>query len=191
MTGRFSFEPETHQRMRFDFSDGTQLYFIDPRKFARMQLIKTLNELTSRLGPDALTLTLPKLHQIMKTKRQLKPLLLDQSKIAGLGNIYVDEALWLAGLHPQRPAIDVAASDVCSLHRSIHTVLKQGIKNGGASLGHGKGNFSNVYGQAGVNRDHFKVYQRTLTPCLTCHTPIERTVIGQRSTHFCPRCQPI
>jgi formamidopyrimidine-DNA glycosylase len=116
-------------------------------------------------------------------KRQLKPLLLDQHFLAGLGNIYVDEALWLARLHPLRLASELNREQAGQLLRAIRQVLKDSIRANGSTIdwAYRGGNFQN----------QFKVYQQTDNPCPRCGTPIRRILAGQRGTHFCPNCQPI
>jgi len=117
---------------------------------------------------------------------RLKSLLLDQSFIAGIGNIYADEALWLARLSPLRAADTLSQAEVGRLHRSIRKVLRQGITNRGASFS----DYVGADGEPGENAERLAVYRRTGAPCLRCRRPIQRLVIGQRSTHFCPHCQP-
>jgi formamidopyrimidine-DNA glycosylase len=117
---------------------------------------------------------------------RLKTLLLDQSFIAGVGNIYADEALWLARLSPLRAADTLSQDEVARLHRSIRKVLRQGITNRGASFS----DYVGADGEPGENAERLAVYRRTGAPCLRCGRPIQRLVIGQRSTHFCANCQP-
>jgi formamidopyrimidine-DNA glycosylase len=114
---------------------------------------------------------------------------LDQTVIAGLGNIYVDEALWDAGLHPCRLSASLSEAEIKALHRAIPKVLKRGLKNLGTSLGTGKANFYSVARHTGRNQDQLKVFRRTGAPCPRCKSPIERLIVGQRSTHICPACQ--
>ena len=121
----------------------------------------------------------------------LKPLLLDQRFIAGLGNIYVDEALWDAGLHPMRTAHTLGQADISRLHRAIRKVLRRGLKNLGTTLGTGATTFYSLARNRGHNRDQLKVFRRTGAPCPRCRRPIERLVVGQRSTHICTTCQPL
>jgi len=124
-------------------------------------------------------------------KRLLKPLLLDQTFIAGLGNIYVDEALWEAKLHPCRLSASLSTSEIKVLHRTIRRILKRGLKNLGTTLGTGKGNFYSVANLRGRNKDSLKVFRRTDLPCPRCKSPLERIIVGQRSTHICQNCQKI
>ena len=117
---------------------------------------------------------------------RLKTLLIDQSFIAWIGNIYADEALWLARLSPLRAADTLSPAEVGRLHRSIRKVLRQGITNRGASFS----DYVGANGEPGENAERLAAYGRTGAPCLRCGRPIQRLVIGQRSTHFCPHCQP-
>jgi formamidopyrimidine-DNA glycosylase len=116
-------------------------------------------------------------------------LLLDQTFIAGLGNIYVDEALWEARLHPCRLADTLSKPEIRALRLAIPRVLKRGLKNLGTSLGTGKTNFYSVANRRGRNKDQLKVFRRTGFPCPRCKKNIERIIVGQRSTHICPVCQ--
>jgi formamidopyrimidine-DNA glycosylase len=109
--------------------------------------------------------------------------------VSGLGNIYVDEALWLARVHPLRAAQTLSWQEVRSLHRAIRSVLRQGIRNAGTSLGEGKGNFASPQSDRGRNRKQLKVFQRTGQACCRCGHTIERIVVGQRGTHVCSKCQ--
>jgi formamidopyrimidine-DNA glycosylase len=148
----------------------------------------------SRLGPEPLEngFTLNVLAgRLRRHKRRLKPLLLDQAFVAGLGNIYVDEALWDAKLHPSRIAATLSRDEIKALHRAIPRVLKRGLKNLGTSLGTGETNFYSVARHRGRNKDELKVFRRTDHPCPRCNNSIERIIVGQRSTHICPNCQPI
>ena len=109
--------------------------------------------------------------------------------VAGLGNIYVDEALWEARLHPQRAASSLAAADIARLHSAIRLVLRRGIAAMGTTLGSGAANFMSVAGRRGRNQDGLKVFRRTGDPCPRCGAVVVRLVVAQRSTHLCPRCQ--
>jgi formamidopyrimidine-DNA glycosylase len=121
----------------------------------------------------------------------LKPLLLDQRCVAGLGNIYVDEALWTARLHPERLSQSLSSTEIRALHSAIRSVLRQGVRNRGTSLGDGKTNYNSLDGRRGRNQGILNVFRRTHAPCPICATPIQRMLVGQRSTHYCPRCQPL
>lgn len=199
MSGRLNLTtadvPRTkHEHVVIRFNEGRQLRFHDPRKFGRLHLIKDPKRILDRLGSEPLAsrFTARTLAEGLKPrKRQLKPLLLDQSFIAGLGNIYVDEALWEAKLHPCRSSATLSTPEIRALHRAIPRVLKRGLKNLGTSLGTGKTNFYSVARHRGRNKDQLKVFRRTDLPCPRCKTPIERIIVGQRSTHICRKCQKI
>jgi formamidopyrimidine-DNA glycosylase len=185
---------DKHEHVIFSFDDGRQLRFHDTRKFGRLHLLKDPDRILDRLGPEPLTsgFTAKSLAECLRNRRRsLKPLLLDQTFIAGLGNIYVDEALWEARLHPCRQAASLKISEVKMLHRAIPRVLKRGLKNLGTTLGTGKGNFYSVAHRRGRNEDLLKVFRRTDEPCPRCQSPIERIIVGQRSTHICSKCQKV
>lgn len=199
MTGKLrreciSAKLQPHDRVVLQLSNGEQLCFNDTRKFGRMTLAP-LHGTTplDKLGPEPLENTFtPKLlqQQLAGRRRAIKPLLLDQSCIAGLGNIYVDEALWQAQIHPERSATTLTPNEIAKLHKAIRSVLLLGIKQGGTSLGDGLDNFYSVAGRRGRNADGLKVFRRDGEPCPRCSTIIARSVVAQRGTHFCPVCQP-
>lgn len=183
-----------HEHIVIGIDPDRELRFHDTRKFGRFLYTETPAAVLDRLGVEPLSagLSVHALSAILrKRRRMLKPLLLDQRIIAGLGNIYVDEALWSARLHPRRRADTVSGDQVKRLRRSIVKVLKQGIENRGTSLGAGKGNFQTVSRNAGNNSMFLSVFRKTGHPCPRCKTPIQRTLVGQRSTHICPACQPL
>jgi formamidopyrimidine-DNA glycosylase len=199
----------------FELDDGRQLRYRDVRKFGRIGLWPggglrsvgagrgsrsrrvaedgrryRIGELFSGHGPEPLGcgFTARRLaERLAGRSARLKTLLLDQSFIAGVGNIYADEALWRARLHPLRPADSLDERDVRRLHRAIRQVLREGIANRGASFS----DYVGADGEPGANAERLAVYRRTDEPCYRCGTPIQRIVVGQRSTHFCPRCQPV
>jgi formamidopyrimidine-DNA glycosylase len=183
-----------HEHVIIQFNDNRQLRFHDTRKFGRIHLINDPARILARLGPEPLgkDFTVKILAgRLKRHRRRLKPLLLDQAFVAGLGNIYVDEALWDAKLHPNRIAAGLSANEIKALHRAIPRVLKRGLKNLGTSLGTGETNFYSVGRHRGRNKDELRVFRRTDLPCPRCGTTIERIVVGQRSTHICSRCQKI
>lgn len=184
----------SHEHVVLGFSDGSELRFHDTRKFGRIYLTSEAETILGRLGPEPLdpVFTAELLQTMMKSRqRQLKPLLLDQSFIAGLGNIYVDEALWEARLHPQQGSDTLSRRKLAALHAAIQTVLRRGLKNLGTSLGTGKANFYSVGRRRGRNRDELNVFRRTGEPCPRCTAEIRRIIVGQRSTHICPKCQVV
>ncbi len=175
-----------HHRLVLDFEDGTRLAFNDARKFGRAWLVFSLDEVLGDLGPEPLEpgFTSQDLYrELQARRRQLKPLLLDQTFLAGLGNIYTDEALHLAKLHPLMSSQDVTPEQAARLLDSIRQVLAEGIRRNGATIDW-------VY-RGGDFQHYFRVYQKTGEPCPVCGTPIQRILVGPRSTHFCPVCQPL
>lgn len=181
--------PGKHDRLVLTLGSCEQagaqkLVFSDARKFGRVWLVRDPQEVTGKLGPEPLdeTFTPRALYEGLQTRcRQLKPLLLDQSFLAGLGNIYTDEALHLARLHPQAMSNAVKREQAEALWEAIRAVLQEGIRRNGASIDW-------VY-RGGQFQNHFRVYRREGQPCPVCGTPIQRIVVGQRGTHFCPTCQ--
>jgi formamidopyrimidine-DNA glycosylase len=185
---------QKHEHVILKIHDGRQLRFHDTRKFGRMYLVEELETIVGKLGPEPLAKSFKakSFSQRLKSRRrQLKPLLLDQTFIAGLGNIYVDEALWEARIHPCRIASALSDTEIRALHRAIPRVLKRGLKNLGTSLGTGKANFYSVARRTGRNRDELKVFRRTGQQCPRCKATIEKIMVGQRSTHICETCQKI
>jgi formamidopyrimidine-DNA glycosylase len=183
-----------HEHVVITFSDQKQLRFHDTRKFGRIHLTADPQKILGRLGPEPLENGFSAkvlADRLRRHKRLLKPLLLDQAFVAGLGNIYVDEALWDAKLHPNRIAATLSINEIRALHRAIPRVLRRGLKNLGTSLGTGETNFYSVARRRGRNKDELKVFRRTDRPCPRCKTGIERIIVGQRSTHICPNCQSI
>jgi formamidopyrimidine-DNA glycosylase len=176
---------QPHDRLVLTFADGLRLVFNDPRKFGRVWLVADPQPVLDGLGPEPLDpgFSTAQFHTKLQTHhRLLKPLLLDQAFLAGLGNIYTDEALHIAGLHPTRQADELDELQAQKLLQAIRQVLEEGIRRNGASIDW-------VY-RGGSFQNSFHVYQRTGKPCPVCGTPIERLVVGQRGTHFCPVCQP-
>jgi formamidopyrimidine-DNA glycosylase len=181
-----------HEHVILSLADGRQLRFHDTRKFGRLYLTSEPERILGRLGPEPLAAGYTQkifARRLSPRKRMLKPLLLDQTFIAGLGNIYVDEALWESKIHPCRMAASLTAPEIRALHRAIPRVLKRGLKNLGTSLGTAKTNFYSIAKHQGRNRDELKVFRRTGLPCPRCRTKIQRIIVGQRSTHICPKCQ--
>lgn len=178
----------THLVMALD--DGRRIFFDDQRKFGRVRLLDAagLAALDAAHGPEPLgeSFTAAELARILAGRRTpLKPLLLDQRLIAGVGNIYASEALWIARLHPLLPAAAVGEAEAAALHAALRETLAQAIANQGSSLR----NYRDSYGARGRNQDHFFVYDRAGQPCERCGNAIERIVVAQRSTFYCPGCQ--
>jgi formamidopyrimidine-DNA glycosylase len=195
MSGRLRIVPaheplDNHTHTLFDLDDGRQLRFQDTRKFGRVYLVDDPEQVTGDLGPEPLAdeFTLDEFRQrLVRRSGRLKSLLLNQQFLAGLGNIYADEALFAAGLHPLRAADSLSPSEQSHLYGAIRRVLSQAVESRGTTLS--DGGYRDARGQAGGFQDQIKVYGRRGEPCFQCHTPIERLVVGGRSSHLCPRCQ--
>jgi formamidopyrimidine-DNA glycosylase len=180
--------PDSHDRTVFTLAGGHELRFRDTRKFGRIYLVKDPDQVLSRLGPEPLsdTFTPEWLRKRLAARRRiLKPLLLDQTFIAGIGNIYADEALHRAGLRPNRRSDSLSDDEVASLHRGIRSVLALAIEREGASMR----TYRQPDGSQGSMQEEFQVYGRAGEPCFRCGAPVERFVLAGRSTYFCPGCQ--
>jgi formamidopyrimidine-DNA glycosylase len=178
-------QPERHDRVILYLDENYRLAFNDVRKFGRIWLVKDAKSITANLGPDPFDPLLTAsvfYHRLCLSHRQIKPLLLDQGFLSGIGNIYADESLHRAGLHPLSISNSISADQSQKLLESIRFVLEEGIRRNGASIDW-------VY-RGGDFQNFFQVYQRTGQPCFVCGTLIERIIVGQRGTHYCPYCQP-
>ncbi|WP_027389473.1 bifunctional DNA-formamidopyrimidine glycosylase/DNA-(apurinic or apyrimidinic site) lyase [Chrysiogenes arsenatis] len=197
MTGRLHLVPqhiprEKHEHVICTFSDGQTLRLHDTRKFARFCVYETLENVLGHLGREPLQETLDStvLQKLYgKRSRAIKALLLDQNLIAGIGNIYADEALWEARIHPATPGNTLEIDAFERLAHAIPVVLRRGLANMGTSLGSGAGNFYSVAYRQGRNEDDLRVFRRTGMACPRCGTTIVRLVVAQRGTHICPACQ--
>ena len=184
--------PGKHVRAVFCLDDGYQLVFRDPRKFGRIHLTGDPDTVVGDLGPEPLAgdFTLEVFTARMRRRRgRLKPLLLNQRFIAGLGNIYADESLFAARLHPRRTAGTLSDDEIAALYHAIRRVLRQGIENRGTTLSDGV--YRDAAGEEGSNQAQLRVYGRTGQPCVCCATPVQRIVLSGRGAHFCPRCQSV
>lgn len=183
------FEPDQHTHLRLTLEGpGPKIYFRDVRKFGKVQWLAPgeANERLDRLGPDALDVTGDWLFSSSRGRRvAVKSLLLDQRIAAGVGNIYADEALFLAGVRPGRGARRVTRAECDRLAESLRRVLHRSIETGGSSIS----DYVAPDGSDGGYQDERKVYGRKDLPCLECGTAIRRRVIGQRSSHYCTACQ--
>jgi formamidopyrimidine-DNA glycosylase len=199
MSGRFSIggpsdQVQAHTHFRVTLDNGVEVRFVDPRTFGFIAVVSP-DEMTgsglSRVGPDAWE-TAPTAEDLARALARrtapVKALLLDQVIVSGLGNIYADEALHLAGIHPLRPGGELTEADLERLLAAIQVVLGEALENGGTSLD------DLAYllpdGRAGENLDRLRVYGRTGLPCPECGALVERVVIRGRSSRFCPVCQP-
>ncbi len=179
-------------RVCFNLADGRQLLFTDPRKFGRIELWphEREQEALKSLGTEPLSEDFtPEIlaQSLAGRKSPIKQVLLNQEVIAGLGNIYADEALYYAFIHPLRRANSLAPAEAQLLHEGIVSVLTLGIEHGGTSFSE----YRDLWGESGDNYNHVRVYHQQGKPCQRCGTPIERIVVAQRSTHFCPKCQKL
>jgi formamidopyrimidine-DNA glycosylase len=194
MTGGFSIDlpgvpRDKHVHVIFVLNNGRQVRFRDPRKFGRMWLVDDPDRVTGKLGPEPLKISEKEFAARFEKRRgRLKPLLLDQTFLAGLGNIYVDESLWYARLHPLRAAETLTRAERARLYRAIRRVLTRAIAVGGTSI---DVMFKRVNGASGGFQTSLRAFDREKRPCRRCGTPIVKTVVGQRGTHFCPTCQKL
>jgi len=175
-----------HLRARFGFADGSALHFVDARKFGRLRLWPGRGRACPGLGPEPLrdAAVLSALRGL-RTRRPIKAVLLDQAVLAGIGNIYADEALFAAGIHPLQPAAGLSDGQKLRLSRSVPCVLRAAIGRRGTTLR----NYRTVADESGENQEHLNVYGRAGQPCPACGAAIEKIRIAGRSAHFCPRCQ--
>jgi len=186
--GDEDFQPDRHTHARFLFNGASVLAYRDIRKFGEIFLLPTEDvEATLSLGVEPLeaAFTPELLHRVCASSSKIKPLLLNQAKIAGIGNIYADEALFRAAVRPTRRASSLRREETRALHRAIRAVLRAGIHHRGSSIS----DYRDAYGQPGRYVPLHRVYRRHGKPCFRCGTPIRRIVLGQRGTHFCPTCQ--
>lgn len=190
MTGSFVFahNMEKHAHVLFHLRDGCTLAYCDIRKFGFLHLLKT-NGLDkcgylAKLGPDALEIGLAVFRKrISSARRKIKTVLLDQAVLAGLGNIYVDEILYAAKVHPLTPANAIPAKQLALMHREMKSILKDSIRNRGTTISDYRG----ADGKPGDFQNHLRVYGQE--KCSRCRGKIQKIVCGSRGTHFCPKCQ--
>ncbi|MBM7096477.1 DNA-formamidopyrimidine glycosylase [Bacillus sp. H-16] len=198
MEGRYGLfqtdeEVDKHTHVRFRFKDGEELRYRDVRKFGTMHLFERGEELQnlplSHLGVEPFTDAFTPVHlreKLLRTTRFIKSALLDQTVLAGLGNIYVDEALFLAGIHPERKANTITEEEAVKLHGAIYKTLKEAVEQGGSSIK----SYVNGQGEMGMFQQSLFVYGKTGQTCKKCGAEVERSVVGGRGTHTCPVCQP-
>lgn len=194
MTGQIFVAPRMHDKhvnmMLYLKGLKHPVVFRDPRKFGKLLWLEEKNEAKeprlARLGPDALAITGSQLWQTLHSRKaSIKTLLLNQAIIAGVGNIYADEALFIAGIRPIRAARSIAKQDMDKLALAIKRVLKRAVKLGGSSIS----DYLHPDGETGYFQIEHKVYGRAGLMCPRCQGSIKRIVIGQRSAHYCPKCQ--
>jgi formamidopyrimidine-DNA glycosylase len=199
MEGRYGVyeegEPvERHTHVRFHFTDGTELRYKDVRQFGTMHLFEPGDEFVlpplNKLGieplDDAFTLQSFK-KTLAKRTTKIKPLLLNQEFVVGLGNIYVDEALFTAGVHPERPADSLTSAEWAKLYEAVRATLGRAVEAGGSSIK----SYVNGQGEMGMFQHELLVYGRKNEPCSRCGRAIEKMIVGGRGTHICTTCQPL
>lgn len=194
MTGRLLWRDhdaptEQYERARLVLDNGHDLRWADLRKFGTWRIVESADEVIRKLGPEPIDegYSLKQLRDALRGRTAaVKAVLLDQRRIAGLGNIYVDEALYAARIRPDTPASWISPAAAKRLLETSRTVLERGIENRGASFK----DYVDGQGNQGSQHMHVQVFRRTGKPCYACGTPIERSIVGGRSTHYCPKCQP-
>jgi formamidopyrimidine-DNA glycosylase len=193
MTGGFHWQPVSHERAVLELDDGTRLAYRDVRRFGTWLVLEDAEldpYLATKNGPEPLG---PRFtsrwlaDQLGRRRAPLKAVLLDQRVVAGLGNIYADEALWRARVNPQRLANELSADEVARVTRAIRAALRTGIERQGSTLR----DYAAPDGTSGSMQDEFRVYGREGEPCSRCRSTITKTRVGGRGTWFCPRCQPL
>jgi formamidopyrimidine-DNA glycosylase len=194
MTGRLGVrdanEPAPpHTHAFFDLDDGRELRYTDIRRFGRILLVPDtgMEEFRRRLGEDALNISAADFHRLLAGRRaRIKALLLDQRVFRGIGNIYADESLWQARIHPARLAARLSDSELARLRKAIHRVLRTAIRHRGSSIS----DFVDAEGNRGKYQQQHRAYDREGQPCSRCGRSIRRAIVAGRSSYFCPHCQP-
>ncbi|MGE7766512.1 DNA-formamidopyrimidine glycosylase [Peribacillus sp. NPDC096540] len=199
MEGKYGVHPkeepyDKHTHVIFTFTDGSELRYRDVRKFGTMHLFTKGEELEQmpllHLGPEPLSeeFTVEDLSaKLARTNRKIKPVLLDQTVVVGIGNIYVDESLFRSGIHPERKASSLTLDEIKKLHSDIIATLGEAVEKGGSTIR----SYINSQGQIGMFQQELNVYGRKGENCKTCGTPLEKLVVAGRGTHICPLCQPL
>ncbi|MGT2907227.1 DNA-formamidopyrimidine glycosylase [Streptococcus dentiloxodontae] len=197
MEGKYLLFPDEvpankHFHVFFGLDDGSTLVYQDVRKFGTMELLSKTAEAayfeSKKIGPEPTPKDFklaPFERALLSSQKSIKPLLLEQKLVAGLGNIYVDEVLWAAKIHPERGARSLNKAEIRRLRQEIIRILQLGIDKGGSTIR----TYRNALGEDGTMQEHLKVYGQTGQPCARCATPISKIKAGGRGTHFCPRCQ--
>ncbi len=197
MTGRlslqsnhFDLEQHPHLRCLIYFTDGSVLMFEDTRKFGRIYHVEQPEEVLKEVGLDAFDpqMTFDYFYKVLKKRNMgIKAFLMSQKWIAGLGNIYTDESLFRAKIHPEQPCSKIGRKKAKDLYEAIQFILQKAVQNMGSTIS----DYRDAYGNPGQNQLYFKVYRRTGQPCFDCGTLIEKKRVAGRGTHFCPKCQKI
>jgi len=187
LTGQLIFngKPAQYTRKVFNFDDGSSLIFNDVRKFGWWKKVKSTNFLEKRFGPEVLEIDFKNFRDILKKhlKAKIKPALMDQKIIAGIGNIYSDEILFISGVRPMRLIKTLAEKEIKLIFQNMKKILKAAIKHRGSSIE----NYFDAFGEKGDYDKYLKVYNQK--KCFTCGTEIKKIKISGRSAHYCPKCQ--
>ena len=183
-------QPGKHTHLILDLGDEVYVFFDDQRRFGYVTALTPMEletwDFYCGLGPEPLRLSLQDFTDIFQSRKaRIKSLLLDQKVIAGIGNIYADEALYMAGIHPCTRAMDLSGEQLAALHHSLQQVLQEAIQAGGSSFR----DYRNALGVAGLFQENFKVYGKKGLPCPECGASLESAKVAGRSSCFCPRCQ--
>ncbi len=187
MTGKLLLDGEItkHTHVIFTLDRGMVLY-TDSRQFGRVEFARDLPARVTALGPEPLLVSFQEFHDSLHARKvQMKALLLNQRFLAGIGNIYADEALFRAGIHPRASSAKLSKARSQKLHAAIQQVLAEAIAAKGSSIS----DYVDSEGRKGSFQDQHLVYQRTGEPCSQCGAPIQRTLVTQRGTHYCAKCQ--
>jgi formamidopyrimidine-DNA glycosylase len=191
MTGTLLLNPEQtdrYARVVFNLDDGSQLVFTDRRRLGALWLLENEQAVIGKLGPEPLDpeFTVETLaERLHKRQAPIKAVLLDQAFIAGIGNMYADEALFAAKIHPLRKANSLTTQEIRNLHKVIVDVLRSAIDSKGASVD----TYKRPDGRLGTAHDNFRVAHSGGKPCSVCSTPIQRLAVRNRGSYFCPKCQ--
>ncbi len=195
MTGGFRLEPGQHTRVTLTTEDGQQMFFNDPRRFGKMAVVRPGEYATmptlAAMGPEPLSedFTEADFVKLAREAGAVKPWLLSQKPVSGVGNIYADESLWQAQIHPAQTRLTSAEGK--KLYTAIREVMSKAVEAGGSSLGNGVGNYRQHDGVSGLFQLEHHVYGKGGQPCPRCGTDIAKTVLAQRGTHFCQKCQTL
>lgn len=187
MTGKLLIDAERTKWTHAIFTlDKGVMSFDDPRQFGRIEYGEQLPARVTALGPEPLEVSLEEFARRLKLRRSpVKAVLLNQAVVRGVGNIYADEALFRAGVHPKRVAAALRADRVAKVYHAMQEVLAEAIESRGSSVS----NYVDAEGRKGSFQNSHRVYQRTGEPCVNCGGPVQRIVLAQRGTHYCPKCQ--
>lgn len=191
MTGRFLLnQQDKYGRVIFNFDNGDFVTFSDKRRFARVAFMQTnkIQDEFSSIGPDALDVSFNDFKNLINLKKgKIKQMLMDQSVVAGIGNIYADEILWKAKINPLKSARELSPKELKNIFSAMNFILKKSIKLRGVSIQ----DYRDVFGKMGGYQNHRLVYGREGEKCPRCESKIQKIKIAQRSAHFCPKCQVV